>query len=267
MSVRGVLNAAATKQNITRSVLVVAGATAMVWALAVVPAFWSENVVTTVAGELMAGEVFTPNALTAVEALTERTGSFKLRSSMLGRATVVRLRQAEDAMRGGTPSLVRERLASLEQIVDETFRNAPQDSLLWLIEFWLKTSRDGLRPDNLRFLKMSYELGPYEGWIAIKRNGAAFAAYSILPRDLIELATSEFVGLVRWGMVSEAAAIAAGPGLPLRGILFPRLKDLSLEQRRAFAAVIYGRELDDVPVPGIAPPSPAIREPVMPPDL
>lgn len=267
MSHVGSVAGMATSKNIARLGLGIAGAMAMAWAVAVFPVLWSEQVIADVGTAVMAGEAFKPNVLAAVETLTESDRGFKLRSSVLGKAAVIRLRQAEDAMRGGPPELVNRRLDSLAQILDETFRNAPADSLMWLTKYWLDTTRNGLRPDNLRFLRMSYELGPNEGWIAIKRNGLALAAFSILPGDLAEQAVSEFVGLVRWGLDADAAAIAAGPGLPLRQVLFSQLEGLNYEQRRAFANAIYGREVYDVPVPGIAPPTPKIPMPVMPPDL
>jgi hypothetical protein len=258
----------ATRINIARLILVTAGAAAMAWAVIVFPVFRSENVIVDVARAVIAGEAFKPKILAAVQARTETNNGSPLRSSMLGKAAVIRLRQAEDAIRtGGPPELVDQRLESLAQILHQTFRNAPDDPFLWLTQFWLDTTRNGLRIDNLRFLKMSYDLGPYEGWIAVKRDRIALAAFPALPNDLAERAISEFVGLVRWGLVAEAADIAAGPALPLRDILFPRLKDLNYEQRRAFAGGIYGRELDDVPIPGIAPPTPQIPMPVVPPDF
>ena len=261
------LVAMATRTNIARLILAIAGTMAMAWATAVFPVFWSENVTIDVAGAVVAGEVFKPDVLAAVDARTETNSGSMLRSSVLGKAAVIRLRQAEDAIRAGDPELIKQKLQSLTRIVQETLRNAPDDPLLWLVWFWLDTTRNGVRPDNLRFLRMSYELGPYEGWIAVKRNPVALAAFPALPNDLAERAISEFVGLVQWGLVPEASAIAAGPGRPLRSILFPRLKDLNYVQRRAFAGAIYGQELDDVPVPGIAPPPPPITRPVMPPDF
>jgi hypothetical protein len=114
---------------------------------------------------------------------------------------------------------------------------------------------------------MSYELGPYEGWVAVKRCPIALTAFSALPRDLAERAISEFVGLVHWGLDSDAADIALGPGRPLRSVLFPRLKGLKYDQRRAFANLIYRRDVDDVLVPGVAPPSVKIPAPVLPPDF
>jgi hypothetical protein len=254
-----------TRNNIARLILAIVGVVAMAWVIAVFPVFWSENVIIDTARAVIAGDVFKTEILAAVEAQTETDSGPMLRSSVLTKAAAIRLRQAEDAIRAGDREMIDQKLESLARIVDETFLNAPSDPFLWLVRFWLDSTRNGLRPENLRSLRMSYDLGPYEGWIAVKRNRIALAAYSALPSDLTERAISEFVGLVRWGLASDAGAIAAGPGLQLRGVLFPRLKDLNYEQRRAFANVIYGRELDDVPVPGIAPPTPQIPMPVLPP--
>ena len=256
--------AVAIGSTITRLILAIAGTMTMAWAIVVISALLSERVIVDVAGAVAAGEAFKPEVLAAVDARTE-SGS-RLRSSVLGKAAVIRLRRAENATSSGDPDLLDQRLESLAQIVDEAFQNAPADPFLWLVRFWLDTTRNGLGPDNLRFLRMSYELGPYEGWIAAKRNRFALAAFPALPSDLRELAISEFVGLVRWDFVPEASAIAAGTAPPLRSILFARLKDLSYEKRSAFANAIYRRELDDVPVPGIDPPTPGPM-PVFPPNF
>jgi hypothetical protein len=259
--------AIATRVTIARLILAITGVLAMAWAVAVIPVFYSENTIVDVAGAVIAGEAFKAEVLAAVGARTEDNGHSTLRSSVQGKAAVIRLRQAEDAIRAGDPELVKQKLESLGRGVQETLRNAPDDPFLWLARFWLDTTRNGLRPDSLPFLQMSYDLGPYEGWIAIQRNRVALAAFPALTSDLAERAISEFVGLVRWGLIPDAADIAAGIAPPLRRVLFARLKDLSYEQRRAFASAIYGRELDDVPVPGIAPPTNQVPLPVLPPDF
>jgi hypothetical protein len=261
------LAALATRVTIARLILAIIGVLAMAWAVAVTPVILSENAIVDVARAITDGEVFKAEVLTAVLARTEANGDAMLRSSVLGKAAMIRLRQADDAIRGGNPELVKQKIASLTRTVQETLRNAPNDPLLWLVWFWLDTMRNGVQSNNLPFLQMSYDLGPYEGWIAIKRNRVALAAFAALTSDLAERAISEFAGLVRWGLIPEAADIAAGTAPPLRRVLFARLKDLSYEQRRGFASAIYGRELDDVPVPGIAPPTNQVPLPVLPPDF
>ena len=259
--------AAAARNNSARLILAIAGAAAMAWAFAVFPVFWSENAIVDVATAVTDGDAFKPEILAAVEARTETGSGLKLRSSVLSKAAVIRLRQAENAIRADDTELTDQSLESLSRIVDESLLNAPYDPFLWLVRFWLDNTRSGLRPENLRFLRMSYSLGRYEGWISEKRSRVAFSVFSVLPNDLAELAISEFVGLVRWGLVSEAAEIAAGPAFPIRNILFPRLKELKIEQRRRFAAIWYQREIDDVLVPGIAAPPVRIPLPVLPPNF
>lgn len=253
--------------NISRLIFVIAGVMAMAWAFAVFPVFLAGNVIIDVAGAVIAGEAFKPEVLTAVEARTETDSGAARRSSVLGKAAVIHLRQAEDAIRAGDGELIKQRLESLSRIAQDTLRNAPDDPFLWLAWFWLDTTRNGVGPGNLAFLQMSYDLGPHEGWIAIKRNRVALAYYPSLTSDLAERASSEFADLVRWGLIPEATDIAAATAAPTRRIVFAGLQDVSLEQRRAFASALYGREVDDVPVPGIAPPTNQIPLPVMPPDF
>ena len=262
-----VLAAIVTRFTVARLSLAIIGVLGMAWAIAVIPVFFSENAIVDVAQAITNGEAFKPEVLAAVQARTDTSGESMLRSSVLGKAAMIRLRQADDAIRAGDSELIKQRRESLARTVQETLRNAPDDSFNWLVWFWLDTSRNGARPENLPFLRMSYDLGPYEGWIAIKRSRIALAAFPALTSDLAERAISEFVGLVRWGLIPDAADIAAGTAPPLRRILFDRLKDLSDAQRRAFASAIYGREVDDVPVPGIAPPTNQVPLPVLPPDF
>jgi hypothetical protein len=261
------LAATATRANISRIAFVIAGVMAIAWAFVVIPTFWSENVIIDVARAVIDGEAFKPEVLTAVEAPTETKRGSMLRSAVLGKAAVIRLRQAEDAIRAGDPKVIKLRLESLTQIVQDTLRNAPDDPFLWLVWFWLDTTRNGVRASNLPFLQMSYDLGPYEGWIAIKRSRVALADFQALTSALAERATIEFVDLVRWGLVPQAVDVAAATSPPNRRIVFARLADVALDQRRAFASALYAREVDDVPVPGIAPPTNQIPLPIMPPDF
>jgi hypothetical protein len=253
--------------RVARLILALAGAVAIAWTVAVFPTFRLDNAIADVARAVIAGEAFKPEILAEMDASTEIEGGHVRRSSLLASIAMIRLRRAEDAMRTSDFRITDQRLKALARAVDGTLSNDPENAFMWLVRFWLDSTRNGLRPDNISFLGMSYDQGPYEGWIALKRNRVALTAFAALPDELRERAIAEFVGLVKWGLVVDAADIAAGPGRPLRSILFPRLADLTYDQRRAFAASFYRRELDDVPVPGIAPPKPDIPMPVLPPDL
>jgi len=253
------------ENNAVRLLLAAAGAAAMVWAVCVFPKFSSEMAIVSVAKAVLAGELFKPGVLAAVDVNVENDPDRMARSSVLGKIAIIHLRYAEDAIRTGDTAQIDRRMKSLTSIVDSSLRNAPSDPFLWLARFWLNNIVLGYQPKHLRDLRMSYDIGRYEGWLAAKRNRLSLAYYRVMPLDLAEMATAEFVGLVRWGLHEEAVEIAAGPGLPLRSILFPRLKDLSFDSRLLFAQGLYKRELDDVLVPGIAPPKAPFSMPVMPP--
>jgi len=249
-----------------RLFLIAAGLTGMAWAAAVFPRFVLERSILDVGMAVAAGETFKPEVLAAVDAQTTEELDSTVHASVLSRAALIRLRRAEDAMRIKDTEHTDERLDAASRIVDRGLENNPNDSFLWLARFWLSSARNGLSPEYFRYLQMSYDRGRYEGWVATRRNRFALAVYQVLPSNLTDTAVSEFVGLVRWGLTAEAAEIAAGPGLPLRNILFPRLRDVSAEQRSEFASIMYRtKELDDVQVPGIDPPPPPVKMPLFPP--
>jgi hypothetical protein len=230
------------------------GAAAIGWTIVVMPKFRASQPIADVAAHIIAGETYKPDVLQAFAAGLGNSRASELRPSVLGKVAIVRLRQAENAIAIGDRPIVDTRFTVLGQAIDEALSNAPYDPFLWLVLFSLDNTRSGFSPAHLRYLQMSYALGPNEGWIAIKRNRIAMAVFSALPPDLAEAAISEFVGLVRSHFYSDAADIVAGPARPIRALLFARLRDIKEADRQAFAKLLYDRGLDDVPVPGIGPP-------------
>ena len=256
---------ASVQGSVARLFVATFGVAGMTWALIVFPVFSSEMSIVSVANAVAVGEVFNPSILTAIDQKLENDSGWNVRSSILSKATIIRLRQAEEAIAARDPARIDQSLKSLAKILNAALAESPNDSFLWLTRFWLKNFVNGWRPDNMQNLKMSYDMGRNEGWIAIKRNRLAISYHLVMEPDLAELATAEFVNLVRWGFVREAAEIASGPGRSVRNTLFPRLKDLNIDRRRPFAQALYKQDLDDVLVPGIAPLSPQIPMPILPP--
>jgi hypothetical protein len=225
-------------------------ATAICWSVSVMPVFWSETAIAQAATHIIAGEVYKPEAMEALELSLGHDQSSALRSSMLSKAAIIRLRSAEDAITVGDQNIIDRNLNTLGRAVDSELTNTPSDPYQWLVLFWLNNARNGFKPENLRYLKISYALGPYEGWIAIKRNRLALAIFSSLPVDLQEMAISEFVGLVRSQLYAEAADILAGPGWPIRQVLLAHLKELKEPDRRTLFKLLQDRNLDDLSLPG-----------------
>ena len=138
MNIVSVVSPATTPVKITiaRLLLVMAGAAAMAWAAIAFPTFWSEKAIVDVAGAITRGEAFDPDVLAGVEAPTEGKAS-KLRSGILSKVAMIRLRQLENAIHAGDSRLIQQRLESTTRIVRETLRNAPDDPFVWLVLFSL----------------------------------------------------------------------------------------------------------------------------------
>jgi hypothetical protein len=100
------------------------------------------------------------------------------------------------------------------------------------LQYWLEVNENGFSNKALDYLRMSYVLGPNEGWISAKRNGFALAIYDQLPEDIAERVVPEFVSLVRSGFHPQAAANLAGPGWSKRETLvaaLARVRGFALE--------------------------------------
>ena len=96
---------------------------------------------------------------------------------------------------------------------------------------------------------MSYQLGPNEGWIALKRNPLMFAEYKKLPPDLETNAVTELVALVNSQFYQPAADIFSGPAWPVRNAIVQQLATLPPRRREDFARIVYKRDID-VRIPG-----------------
>jgi hypothetical protein len=226
---------------------------AIAWSVFVVPKFWSEAAIAQVATHVIAGEAYKPDILDSL--IPQPEGETALRPSILSKAVVIQLRRAEDSLGAGQTDVIDARLDSLGLAIDHALAGAPTDPFLWLVLFWLDSTRNGFVPADVGYLQMSYDLGPNEGWIAVKRNRFALAIMTSLPTGLSDRVISEFVGLVRSQLYYEAADILAGAGWPTRQVLLPRLEGLAESNRRRFAGVLRERNIEDVAVPGIETPS------------
>ena len=234
-------------------VLIVGGsACAIMWAAAALPAFWSQRDLAHIAGRVLAGEPYRPQVLDAVEQRFDVMPSWAYRAAALNRLAVLQLRRLEEAMFGGAPGPIDSRLDELGRVVGESLAGTPSDPFLWMVLFWLENTRDGFGADHLGALRLSYRLGPREGWVAIKRNRLAMAVFSTLPAELAQAAISEFANLVHSRMYDEAAAILVGPGWPIRDRLIKRVYELDGNDGQAFAKVLHMQNVTDAAIPDTA---------------
>lgn len=238
---------------LTRIFVAAFGCTAVIWGLMTLPIFWRQSTLERTARSIINGEPFTVEALAGELPITEtieKTGF--CRPAALRSAAVIRLRIAEHALSEGAKEKSDGQMNAATGSVRQSLSCSPADPFLWLALYWLDGAQHGLGPQDLKYLRFSYQLGPNEGWIALKRNRAAFASFQQLPPDLAEQALIEFVALLESNFYEQAADIFIGPALPERELILRRLASIAESDRQLFLAALARRGYDEN-IPGIAP--------------
>jgi hypothetical protein len=236
---------------LVRVMLIAVGSGALAWAATVAPVFWQQSRLDQMADRMIRGALVNIETL---RALVPDAVAIEQRASPspagLRSVAVMRLALAEEALGSGDRDHIDSDLAALDLAVARSLSQSPADAFLWLAAFRSRNLQGRFGSENLALLRMSYALGPREGWIAIKRNRFALALYPQLPADLREDALHEFAALVASGIFEEAAGILTGPVWPLRDRLLEQLASVDYRDRQRFASVLAQGGYD-VPVPGV----------------
>jgi hypothetical protein len=203
------------------------------------------------AGNILRGEALDAAKLRELKELLDATPNEQLRLAAADDVAVIRLRLLEmklqeRAIQAGSPDF-----ADLDSAFAAALSSNPNNSFLWFAGYWLGRVQRDATDRGIKLLRMSYETGPNEAWIAQRRNPVALANFSSLPGDLAEKALSEYAGLVQSGLYGDAANILAGPGWPIRQQLLGRLAPLDEADRYAMARELARKNLDGVSVPGV----------------
>lgn len=194
-------------------------------------------------------------------AIEAAENSLNCRPIALWSAAIIRLRMVELA-RGNEEGRPIDETAinNLNNSIRGSLSCSAAEPFLWLVLYRVESSQNKLKHGYSKYLKSSYQLGPNEGWIAIKRNPVAFADYESLSSDLTTRTISEFLAVINSKFDQEAADIFSGPGWPFRDAIISRLATLPIRNREAFARAVYIRGVD-VKIPGIEPPYPKHSKP------
>ena len=197
------------------------------------PLFSRQASIEHIAAHVIARDSFKPEVLNALVPQIEIIeGALPCRPSAVVAAATVRTRLAEQALDEGDD--IDLRFAALHSAIVRSLSCAPADPFLWTVLYWLESNRNGFRPDYIRYLALSYEWGPNEGWVALQRNALALAIFGQLPPVVAEKAVTEFARILDSGLSAEAVAIFTGPGWPERNLLLLSLKDVAEPYRRGF---------------------------------
>ena len=214
------------------------------------PIFWNQSPLEHTAVHLIEGAPFATDELIKLMPVVEGTEeAAPCRPQALHSAAVIRLQLAKDVIAGSERDHIDGSLSALRDSIRRSLVCSPADPFLWSVLFWVENTMNGFSKDHIEFLRLSYQLGPNEGWIAVKRNELALAVFGQLPANLREMAINEFANLLESGFLVEPVANFTGPGLPIRELLLSRLKSVSSVRREAFARELY-RLGYNVSVPG-----------------
>ena len=233
----------------------VLGLSGVAWGAATFPTFWTQISIERTADRIVDRDAFKPGSLEPfLPAVDQIEKSGYCQPEALHNAAIIRLRLVDDAMANAERNAIDARLGALKDAIRRSLACVPSDPFLWMTLAWVDQMSQGFRPEQLTYLRLSYQLGPYEGWIAERRNRQALSMFERLPPDLAEDAVHEFVAMVQSGFYGDAIAILAGPGWPIHDRLLANLKDVDVPQREELAKELFSAGYD-VTVPGIAPPT------------
>ena len=236
-----------------RSLICLLGLGAVAWGSLVLPLFWQQAPLNQLAAEVRQGQAFKSQILLAKaqqqDAATARTSICNPSGSH--NAVVLRLAILDQAIAASNQTLVDSAFSSSYDAARQALSCVPADPFVWLTLFWLDASKHGFGPDNANYLRLSYALGPNEGWIALWRNQLAMALFAQLPTDLADDALDEFVKLVDTGQLyQQTAAIFANADPAVQSRIVEHLKSAKATSRQTFAKALYERGLD-VNIPGV----------------
>lgn len=239
---------------VSRAVLISMGTFAAWWGVWTFPIFWHDARLEHLGHKIINGEQFKPEILR--EALSnadfEKTWP---RPELLTRAAIVRFGLAEQTSISDNDNSHGDIRDELDSTVRRSLSVAPSDAFLWLALFVSERMKEDGNEEDLNYLRMSYHLGPHEGWVAVRRNGIAISHFQELPPDLADAAVTEFRDLVVSGYFNTAAKILVGPGWPIHETLLHRILDVPIEARRRLALAASGLG-HDIEVPGVERPEP-----------
>jgi hypothetical protein len=234
-----------------RGLIAGVGICSIVWAFSASAARRAEAPFGIAARDILRGESFDAEKLGELKRQLDSTPEDQLRPAAMDNVAIIRLRLLDAGLADRTTPAGSTDQAEVGAILTAALSQDPSNSFLWLADYWLDRSRGDVADLGAKFLRMSYQSGPNEGWIAMRRNPVALGNFSSLPGDLSERALSEFVRLVQSGLYGNAVNILVGPGWPVRQQLLSRLAPLDEDVRFAMAREIARKDFDGVSLSGI----------------
>ncbi len=239
-----------------RAVCLCLGAAACFWSAAVLPVFIRSVGLEELANRVVSGDSYQMETLVGLKprlAAVEQAPA--CRGADMRSAAVIRFRVAEETMLSGERQDIDKDLQALRQSLRQALSCTPSDAFLWFALYWATMNLDGFGSEPMNYLRMSYQLGPNEAWIAARRCPGALAILDVLPPDIQQAAIAEFLVLIRAPLVDTAINILTGPGWHVKDRLLSAIATLPLRTRENLDHQLRARGFE-IAIEGVAPPRP-----------
>ncbi|WP_375161703.1 hypothetical protein [Bradyrhizobium sp. RDT46] len=234
-----------------RGALFSTGLAGVLWSLIATPSFWAEAQVSSVATRILVGEQFKQGVLDPIALrINARSQSAPQYPDLVRARALIAVRFAEEALQSRRSQDPDQKLADAEGKLKSSLMLNPADAFLWLMLYWVTNERSGFEAANIRYLEQSYAAGPYEGWIALRRNKLALAIFPSLAGELQQKVIAEFAGMVESEFTEDAARNLMGIGWPQKDRLLASLARVNIVARESFAKRL-AQDGVRVAVPGV----------------
>lgn len=209
-----------------------------------------------VARKIIRGEPYKIEVLTRQMPVVEAAeNSTTCRPIALWSAAIVRLRMVEEASGNGAGKPIdAQQMRLLDNSIRRSLSCSPAEPFLWLALYWAERAQNGFKPEYLKYLRMSYQHGPNEGWVILKRNSIALVEFDRLPADLAGDVINEFVALLKNQLYQQAVENFSRSEWWVQDAILPHLASLPQRIRETFAKAVYDQGLN-VTIPGVNPPN------------
>ena len=223
------------------------------WVFLVARPLQLESALVGVAGSIVHGQSFTAGALAQVDDLAHSVDVEKGRySDLLRDVAIVRLHEAENAFVTGDRRKIQDASAAARSAIQRSLSSSPRDAFLWFALSWLNLIQQGDPRDTSAFLRLSYQTGPNEGWVSLRRNNVALITFALLDPDLKDKALSEFQEMANvYSFIPVVARLIAGTDPAFQEQLLLALSYAPDENKKLLAQMLPEMGVD-APVPGVA---------------
>jgi hypothetical protein len=226
------------------------GLFALAWASAVFPALLLSAPARTAAKLIVEDDHLQPGGLAKLHARLQNAHLALVPPKLVTAKALVRLRLADEEAQTSQQIDAQRTFDEVNNEIKGALSEVPGDSFLWMMYYSTAVARTGSQFEHIDYLVQSYEAGPNEGWIVLRRNRLGLSLPSPLISVLQKYIVAEFATIANSGFVEDAASNLALVGRDEQELLLAGLSTLDIQPRIALAKKL-SRAGIRVAIPGV----------------